>query len=330
MDWRDAYGTSREWPPGRARSACSSRTWPAAWWTSYLAQVRLALGAPERPGGRAMSVTSTVRSQRVGSPLRTPAPAILIVEDDPAIASMLRDVLETESYRVAMATNGIDGLTRIEADGIDLVLLDLNLPEMGGLELCCRVRARQDRAYLPIIMVTALAGEAQRHAGFLAGADDYVTKPFDLEEVLDRVRAWVATRQRLVACYEVQTRLAAIVDCSNDAIIATTLGGMIQSWNPAAERLSGYRAEEVLGQSLGLLIPPERAAELPELLQRIAQGERIADYETVRVRKDGRRHDVALSIAPLRGPTGRITGSSLTCRDITERKQLEEQLRQAQ
>jgi PAS domain S-box-containing protein len=277
-----------------------------------------------------MSVTTTVRSQRVGGPLRTPAPVILIVEDDAAISEMLREVMETEGYRVDIAVNGTDGLTRIEADGIDLVLLDLMLPEMGGLELCRRVRARQDRAYLPIIMVTALAGEAQRHAGFLAGADDYVTKPYNLDEVLDRVRAWVATRQRLVACFEVQTRLAAIVDCSNDAIIATSLGGMIHSWNPAAERLFGYRAEEVLGQSLRLLIPPDQAAELPALLQRIAQGERIADYETVRVRKDGRRLDVALSMAPLTGPTGRITGTSATCHDITERKQLEEQLRQAQ
>src|SRR5205814_32813 len=86
--------------------------------------------------------------------------------------------------------------------GVDLVLLDLMLPEIDGLELCRQVRARPaDAVYLPIVILTALAGEAERRTGFAAGADDYVTKPFDAADLLDRVAVWVRTRTRLQAAH---------------------------------------------------------------------------------------------------------------------------------
>jgi DNA-binding response OmpR family regulator len=126
-----------------------------------------------------------------------PAPTtILIVEDDPLIAEVLTSLLEAAGHRVEAAGDGASGLDRILAGGIDLVLLDLMLPEIDGLELCRRVRARESADYVPIIMLTALASDAQRHAGFAAGADDYLTKPCTLEELLDRVRVWLRSRQR--------------------------------------------------------------------------------------------------------------------------------------
>ncbi|HEY7493964.1 MAG TPA: PAS domain S-box protein, partial [Candidatus Tectomicrobia bacterium] len=123
--------------------------------------------------------------------------------------------------------------------------------------------------------------------------------------------------------------LAAIVESSDDAIIGKTLDGRITSWNSGAERLYGYTAAEALGQSITLLCPPEVSDEIPALLERLARGEHITHYETQRVRKDGTRLDVSLSISPIRDPTGRIIGASKIARDVTERKRLEARLQEA-
>jgi PAS domain S-box-containing protein len=123
--------------------------------------------------------------------------------------------------------------------------------------------------------------------------------------------------------------LAAIVESSDDAIIGQTLDGRITSWNRGAEYLYGYTASEAIGQSIALLCPPEISDEIPALLERLARGERIAHYETQRVRKDGTRLDVSLTISPIRESTGRIVGVSKIARDITERKRLDAALQQA-
>jgi PAS domain S-box-containing protein len=113
--------------------------------------------------------------------------------------------------------------------------------------------------------------------------------------------------------------LAAIVESSDDAIIGKTLDGTITSWNRGAERLYGYRADEAVGQPISIIIPDDRPDELPGIMARLRRGERIDHYETVRVRKDGERLDVSVSIAPIRDETGQIVGAASIGRDITER-----------
>jgi DNA-binding response OmpR family regulator len=132
------------------------------------------------------------------------APVVLVVEDESLLRTMLKELLEAEGYTVEAAADGAEGLARVEAGGIDLVLLDLMMPGMNGLELCRRVREHEGEAYLPIIMVTGLADEVDRHAGFAAGASDYVIKPYKPVDLLDRVRVWVRTRQCLQAARERQ------------------------------------------------------------------------------------------------------------------------------
>ncbi|HLH23340.1 MAG TPA: ATP-binding protein [Chloroflexota bacterium] len=127
------------------------------------------------------------------------APVILLVEDEPPAAEVLRLMLETAGYAVEVAEDGASGLARIAAGDVELVLLDVMLPGVDGLELCRRLRAAEREAYLPVIMLTSLAGEKERQAGFAAGADDYVTKPVDYNELLARVQVWVRTRRRLHA-----------------------------------------------------------------------------------------------------------------------------------
>jgi PAS domain S-box-containing protein len=118
-------------------------------------------------------------------------------------------------------------------------------------------------------------------------------------------------------------RFAAIVVCSDDAIVSKTLDGCITSWNGGAERIFGYGPSEMIGQSILRLIPPELHAEENEILARLQRGERIDHYETVRVAKDGRRVDVSLTVSPLRDRSGRVVGASKVGRDITERKRAE-------
>ena len=119
-------------------------------------------------------------------------------------------------------------------------------------------------------------------------------------------------------------RLAAIVTSTDDAIISKSLDGEIASWNDGATRIFGYEADEMIGQSIMRIIPPELQEEEKQILARLGQGEHIRHYETVRVTKDGRRVNIALTVSPLRDKSGNIVGASKVARDITERKRGEE------
>ena len=121
--------------------------------------------------------------------------------------------------------------------------------------------------------------------------------------------------------------LAAIVESSDDAIVSKTLDGIITSWNPAADRLFGYTAEEAIGRPISILAAPDRENEMPANLERIRRGERVERYQTVRRRKDGSLVDISLTVSPIRDATGRIVGASKIARDITARKQAEERQR---
>jgi PAS domain S-box-containing protein len=120
-------------------------------------------------------------------------------------------------------------------------------------------------------------------------------------------------------------QFAAIVENSSDAIISKGLDGTILSWNPGAERLYGYTAEEAIGQPVTMLIPPDRPDEEPQIIEQIGRGERMDHYETVRRRKDGTLLDVSLTVSPLKDADGRVIGASKIARDITERRRAEDE-----
>jgi PAS domain S-box-containing protein len=125
---------------------------------------------------------------------------------------------------------------------------------------------------------------------------------------------------------EAQARLAAIVTSSADAIIGKTLDGIVTSWNEAAERVFGYSADEMIGQSIRRLIPADRRPEEDMILARLARSECIKRYETVRTAKDGRIFDASITISPVRDAEGRVIGAAKIIRDITERKRTEARL----
>jgi PAS domain S-box-containing protein len=129
--------------------------------------------------------------------------------------------------------------------------------------------------------------------------------------------------------YAARERLfSAAVESSNDAIVTKSLDGTITGWNPAAERLFGYGADEAVGMSIDRLVPPDRIAEVHDILRRVSWGETIEQYETVRLRKDGSTVEVSLGISPIKTPSGAIIGASKSVRDITESRRTERALRQ--
>ena len=144
------------------------------------------------------------------------------------------------------------------------------------------------------------------------------------------VGGWIAslldiTEER--AGEQARRQLASIVESSDDAIISQDLDGVIVTWNPGAQHLFGYAAEEMVGKPMTILIPAELQDEEPKILARIRRGERIEHYEAIRRCKDGRLVDVSLTVSPMKDEHGRIVGVSKTARDITAHIKIEAELR---
>jgi PAS domain S-box-containing protein len=208
--------------------------------------------------------------------------------------------------------------------------------EILGEEIFARVRS---------YMEAALSGETVTFETQVAllGNERYVqvtyTPDFDAYggvqgfvaltvDITDRRRVEQELRRREVELERAQeglARLAAIIECSDDAIVSKTLDGVVVSWNRAAERMFGYTAAEAVGRKITLIIPEERLAEEQDVLARVRRGEKVDHFETVRRAKDGTRVDISLTVSPIRDDSGRIIGASKIARDISERRSHEAQ-----
>lgn len=174
------------------------------------------------------------------------------------------------------------------------------------------VRCRKDGTLVDIsLSVTPIRDERGRVVGATKVARDITERRHN--------------RQQRDLLVQTDQRLAAIVESSEDAILSKDLNGIIRSWNSGAERLFGYKADEVVGQPVYILIPEDRHDEEPGILARLARGERIEHYETVRRRKDGTLIDISLSVSPVRDASGRVIGAAKIARDITERRRVQQQ-----
>jgi PAS domain S-box-containing protein len=387
---------------------------------------------------------------------------IVLADDNADMRDYVRRLLMSD-YEVIAIADGQQALKAVREHKPDLLLTDVMMPNLDGFGLLKALREDPGIASIPVIMLSARAGEESRIEGLKSGADDYLVKPFGARELLARVGGALAlakvrsdaasvlresekrmrqltslmpaavyscdqegritffnrraaelwgrepklddSEERYCGSFRVlgldglpvspsegpmaiavktgkparneeamierpdgsrvflrvnidplydmggrlcgainvfedvtdlkqaeqaSQRLAAIVESSEDAIISKDLSGIITSWNQAAERLFGYTAEEVIGKSIFVLIPPERHDEEFDILERIKRGERIEHYETVRQRKDGRRLDISLTVSPIRDAKGNIVGASKIARDITRRKQVEAVLRESE
>ena len=173
--------------------------------------------------------------------------------------------------------------------------------------------------------VRGMEAVAERPDGTLVHFVPYPTPLYDASGTLiGAVNMLIDISDRKRADMHAQ-RLASIVESSDDAIVSKDLNGIITSWNRGAERLFGYKPEEVIGKPITILIPADRMNEEPEIIERMRRGERVDHYDTVRRRKDGSLIDISLTVSPLKDADGRIVGASKIARDITERKRAQEQ-----
>ena len=140
-----------------------------------------------------------------------------------------------------------------------------------------------------------------------------------MKDISDRKRAEAYLRQSEA----IHTQLAAIVEASDDALIRKGLDGTILSWNRGAEKIFGYTAEEIVGRSIVMLLPPHHVDEIPQILERVQRGESVAHYETEGLRKDGQQIAISITASPIRDETGKVIAAAVVKRDVTNQKQIE-------
>ena len=176
----------------------------------------------------------------------------------------------------------------------------------------------------------AIPVDARSETGVLARAFARVmseanAKTAELEREVVEHRRTEAARDHYAARERI---FSAAVESSNDSVVTYSLDGVISGWNPAAERLYGFSAAEVVGKNIYLLVPPDRSDETRDILRRTARGEPVEPFETVRTRKDGSAVEISLSVSPIKASSGTIIGASTTARDITESRRTQQALRQ--
>ena len=263
---------------------------------------------------------------------------IVVIAEDPATRIRVAIIAEQRGHASAAFATSTDAWVYLQTCHDEQQLIVVALSAMDNLAFCQHVRQAPWGADLVLILLTPHMSLDDVTAALDAGADDVVSASAD--QALLEVRLAVAVtalsrrHMRPVAARrdrtarkqaeEASARLAAIVTSSDDAIIGKTLEGLITSWNQGATRLYGYTAEEAVGQSISFLVPPDRPDEVLQILGRLHMGEQIAHFETVRVRKDGQKIDVALTLSPIKDAHGQIIGASTIAQDISARRTMEE------
>jgi two-component system, cell cycle sensor histidine kinase and response regulator CckA len=243
-------------------------------------------------------------------------------EDDSVLiaAELQRGGFEAAFERVETAATMQAALDRQEWD---LIVCDYSMPQLEGpAALAIYLQKARD---IPFIGVSGTVGEETVAEMMKAGAHDYVLKNHLARLVPAVKRELHAAQQRRDRrqAEAISAYLASIVQSCDDAIVGKTLDGIVVSWNAGAERMYGYTADEMIGHSISILIPSYRPDELPGIFNKIKRGEGVDGFETVRLRKNGTPIEVSLTISPIRDSTGHVVGASTVARDITRRKEEE-------
>ncbi len=252
---------------------------------------------------------------------------VLMVDDSEDDCLLIARVLERANFKLyyQRVENAADLERALDARVWDLILSDYSMPGFNGAEALALCQAKGFD--IPFIIVSGRIGEETAVEMMRAGAHDYVMKD-DLNRLVP------AVNRELRAAQERQTRrqaqlaiahLASIVETCEDAIISQTLGGTVLSWNSGAERMFGYTAGEMVGETVEKLVPRDYHTETLDIRDVIEHGRRLERIETVRLRKDGTRIDVSITVSPIKNADGNIHGASIVARDVTERKRQEKE-----
>ena len=250
---------------------------------------------------------------------------ILFVEDSENDTLLLLAELKEKGYTIVhqRVDTEADFLAALRNHSWDAVIADYVLPQFSGPEALRLLRSHG--FVIPFIMVSGVFGEDKAVTMMKAGANDYILKGnlSRLVPALERELEVAQDRRLHKRAEGAMQHLAAIVDSSEDAIFSTNLDSIIVSWNPAAERLFGYQAEEIIGRSNVLLFPLNRRDELLEIFACIRRGETVCIPETERVHHGGKMIPVSVTVSPIKSIVGEVIGASAIARDITRQIQAE-------
>jgi len=250
---------------------------------------------------------------------------VLIVDDSEDDTILIVRALEKEGFDLSFkrVDNAPDLDAALEGGNWDIILSDYSMPAFNASKALAACQSKIFDA--PFILVSGRIGEEVAVEMMRAGASDYVMKD-DLARLAPAVnRELRAARDRKIRrqAQLAMAHLASIVETCDDAIISQTLGGTVLSWNSGAERMFGFSAHEMVGESIEALVPPDQAEEISAIRDVIERGRRVERIETVRMRRDGTAIDVSITVSPIQNADGDIQGASIVLRDITERKRQE-------
>ncbi|MDR3458137.1 MAG: PAS domain S-box protein [Verrucomicrobiae bacterium] len=252
---------------------------------------------------------------------------ILLVEDSEVDAELLLAELKFKDYkpihrRVQSAWELQAALAQHEWD---VVVSDYYLPQFSGPEALKLVQ--ESKNDVPFIMISGVCGEEVAVQVMKAGADDFILKSnfSRLAPAIERELEAARQRHEQARAETAMRHLAAIVESSEDAIYSKNLDSIIVSWNRAAERIFGYRAEEIVGHSIVKLFPLNQRDELLDIMSAVRRSELVGFKDTYRKRKDGVIIPVSVAISPIKDGHGSVIGASTIARDMTAKKQAEEE-----
>jgi PAS domain S-box-containing protein len=255
---------------------------------------------------------------------------VLIVDDDQKILDLLVELLELEGYEVAAATDGAQGLALAQSFAPDVVVSDVVMPVVGGMELCRRLKEDLRTASVPVLLISGIRkSEVAGMEGLYAGADDYLDLPFRNEELLVKVARLVERHRVSRAIRESEARYRELFENANDIIYTHDLQGNFTSLNRSGERITGYSREETMRMNVADVIAPEYLDLAREMIAHKAAEHVSTVYEIDIISKKGRRVRLEVSTR-LVFRDGRPVGVQGIARDLTERKHSEEALRETQ
>jgi PAS domain S-box-containing protein len=249
-------------------------------------------------------------------------PIVLSVFASESRPQSIGQTLRTAGYQVQNAACGAEALALAMAETPDVILLDLELPDMTGFEVCCRLKAHADTAAIPVLHLSEGPIENEEFTGHLEQGDEaYLTHPVDDAVLVACVRTLLRTRQT-------QLQFSSFLETAPDAVVIADREGRIVRVNQQAERMFGYERQELVGREVELLMPQrfqdKHREQRAGFAVRPAARPMGAAQDLWARRKDGSEFPVEINLSPLPGPAGFMVASSI--RDVTERKQLEHEL----
>ena len=292
-------------------------------------------------------------------------PTVLVIDDDPNNMDIVTDYLSERSYTILVAEDGESGVSRAEYARPDLILLDIMMPGIDGFETCRRLKSLESTQDIPVIFMTALTETEHKVKGFEAGAVDYITKPFQREEVLARVSVHLRIRELTIRLQEAKgslekrveertaelaqtidalhdqiverkrgeeecVRLAQAIEQAAESVFITDSQWLFTYVNPAFEQMTGYVRDEVLGQSSTLLrsnaLEPDYYNQIREIIDR----EQVWSGRLATRKKDGSFFETETTVSTVRDSKGAIANYVSIQRDITQELKLERELRHSQ